>query len=202
MQTLKTAVVIIFLLLSSSIFADDKRDIFVVNHGWHAGIVLRMIDINSSAWKVDPFFKKHKYIEVGWGDEDFYKSSDPSLWMTLKAALIPTSSVLHVRALSMHDLSTFSKENVVKISISIEAFTKLLTFIDSSFAKKDSKSIVLSDGLFPNSFFYLSSKKYHIFQTCNVWTAQALQSAEVDISSSFTITTDNLFNQISDLDKK
>ncbi|MCK4974757.1 MAG: DUF2459 domain-containing protein, partial [Sulfurimonas sp.] len=126
MQTLKILVVIIFLFFSSTVFAN--KDIFVVNHGWHAGIVLETEDINNSAWQIDSLFKKYKYIEVGWGDEAFYKSSDPSVWMTLKAALIPTSSVLHVRALSRYDLSMFSKESVEKITISQGGYTKLLTF--------------------------------------------------------------------------
>ncbi|MCK4874414.1 MAG: DUF2459 domain-containing protein [Sulfurimonas sp.] len=197
MQTLKILVVIIFLFFSSTVFAN--KDIFVVNHGWHAGIVLETEDINNSAWQIDSLFKKYKYIEVGWGDEAFYKSSDPSVWMTLKAALIPTSSVLHVRALSRYDLSMFSKESVEKITISKKGYTKLLGFIENSFAKKDYKSIILSEGLYPNSFFYLSSKKYHILNTCNVWTAEALQSAEVDISPFFTLTTDDLFSQIREI---
>jgi len=202
MQTLKTLVAVAFLFLSSPVFANQHKDIFIVNHGWHTGIILKTDDINSSAWQIDSLFKKHKYIEVGWGDEAFYKSSDPSILMTLKAAVVPTSSVLHIRTLSTYSLSMFSKENIIKITISQRAFTKLLRFIENSFAKKDSKSIILSKGLYPESFFYLSSKKYHILHTCNVWTAEALESAELDVSPFFAITTDALFSQIRELNKR
>ena len=118
MQTLKTVVVVIFLFLNSSIFAKENKDIFVVNHGWHAGIILKTEDINNSVWQIDSLFKKRQYIEVGWGDEAFYKSSDPSVWTTIKAAVIPTSSVLHVRALNRYDLSMFSQESIERITIS------------------------------------------------------------------------------------
>jgi sensor histidine kinase YesM len=96
----------------------------------------------------------------------------------------------------------FSKESVEKITIFQKGYTKLLTFIDNSFAKKDNKPIILSKGLYPNSFFYFSSKEYHILNTCNVWTAEALKSAEVDVSAFFTLTTDDLFSQIRELEKK
>ena len=188
--------VIIFLSIISFAFAEYDKDIFVTNYGWHAGIVLKVEDINSSAWKIEPFFKKFKYIEVGWGDEDFYKSSDPSIWITLKAGFVPTSSVLHIRAISQYELNNFSKNKIAKLSISEKGFDKLSLFIQNSFAKKNNKFIRLCKGLYPNSIFYLSCKKYHIFNTCNVWTAEALRSAKLNITPFISITTDNLFSQI------
>ena len=187
---------IIFLSIISFIYADNNKDIFVINHGIHAGIILKVEDINSSIWKVDTIFKEFEYIEIGWGDEDFYKSSDPSVWMTLKAGLFPTSSVLHLRAISQYKLNRFSKDKIVKLSISKEEFDKLSLFIENSFAKENGKFIVLSKGLYPESLFYISSKTYHIFNTCNVWTAQALESAGVNITPFLSITTNNLFSQI------
>ncbi|MEA2091576.1 MAG: DUF2459 domain-containing protein [Campylobacterota bacterium] len=193
---------IIFLSILSFLAAESDKDIFVINYEWHAGIVVKVKDINSSLWEVEPIFKESKYIEVGWGDEDFYKSSDPSVWMTLKAGLLPTSSVVHLRAVSQHELNSFSQERVAKLTISEKGFSKLSLFIENSFAKEDDAFIVLSKGLYPNSLFYLSSKKYHIFNTCNVWTAEALQSAEVDIEPFTSITTDNLFSQIYESQKQ
>lgn len=195
MKSLKR-VFIILLFISSPVFADQLKNVFVVNHGWHAGIVLKVEDVNSSDWRIDSFFKGHKYVEVGWGDEAFYKSSNPSFWMTLKAVLVPTSSILHVRALSLHDLKMISNENIAKLRVSQRAFSKLAIFIENSFTKKGLNHIIYSKGLYPNSFFYLSNKKYHILRTCNVWTAEALQKAEIDVSPLFTITTDTLFSQI------
>ncbi|PHQ65425.1 MAG: hypothetical protein COB99_04080 [Sulfurimonas sp.] len=188
----------LFLSLVAFVFASEYKDIFVVNNGWHAGIVVKLKDINSSQWKIEPTFKEFKYIEIGWGDEDYYKSSDPSIWITLKAGLVPTSSVLHLRAISQYELNRISEDKIVKLTISEKGFSKLSLFIQNSFAKKKNKLIALSKGLYPNSIFYLSSKKYHIFNTCNVWTAQALHSAGVDITPFVSITTDNLFSQLLD----
>ena len=192
-------VAVVFLFLIGSVYAGQYKDIFIVNHGWHAGIVIKTTDINISIWNIDSSFKKFEYMEVGWGDKDFYKSSNPSTWLALKAALIPTSSVLHIKAITKSNLNKFSKKNIIKISISKEGFKNLLIFIKNSFAKKDGKLVILGNGLYPNSFFYLSSLKYHIFNTCNVWTAKALQSAGLNISPSLAITTENLFSQIKNI---
>ena len=193
---------IIFLSLVSFAFADNYRDIFVVNNGWHAGIIVKTVDINSSEWEIEAAFEESEYIEVGWGDEDFYKSSDPSAWMTFKAALFPTASVVHVRAISEHELRSFDEDRIIKLIISEKGFSKLSLFIQNSFAKEDDKFVALSKGLYPNSIFYLSSKKYHIFNTCNVWTAEALRSAGMDITPFVSITTDNLFSQLLDKQPK
>ncbi|MCK5110604.1 MAG: DUF2459 domain-containing protein [Arcobacteraceae bacterium] len=196
------SILMVFLAHGNLVFANQHKDIFVVNYGWHAGIIVKTDDINSSIWDIEPLFKKFKYIEVGWGDEDFYKNSDPSIWLTLKAALIPTASVLHIRAVTQYELNQFSKENIVKITISKEGFTNLSIFIENSFSKKDDKIIRQGVGLYPNSFFYLSSKTYHIFNTCNVWTAEALQSAKLDISPYSAVTTEDLFSQINKTKKQ
>ena len=187
---------IIFLSVVSFLFAEHSKDIFVTNYGEHAGIILKVEDVNSSLWKIEPIFKEFEYIEVGWGDEDFYKSPDPSIWTTLKAGLFPTSSVVHARAVSQYELNRFSKDKIVKLTISEKGFENLSLFIENSFAKENDKFIRVSKGLYPNSLFYLSSKKYHIFNTCNVWTAEALHSAGLNIKPLESITTDNLFSQI------
>jgi len=188
-------IAIIFLSIMSFVYGDNK-EIFVVNYGWHAGIILKVKDVNSSVWKIDSPFLQFKYIEVGWGDEDFYKSSDPSIWITLKAGVIPTSSVLHIRAINHYELNSFPKDKVAKLTISEKGFERLSLFIQNSFAKENDKLIPLSKGLYPNSLFYLSSKKYHIFNTCNIWSAEALRSAGLDITPFVSLTTDNLFSQI------
>ena len=188
--------VIIFLSVISFLSAEYDKDIFVVNYGEHAGIILKVEDVNSSLWKIEPFFEEFKYIEVGWGDEDFYKNPDPSIWITLKAGLIPTSSILHIRALSQYELDSFHENKIAKLSISEKGFDKLSSYIQNSFAKENDKFIRVSKGLHKNSIFYLSSQKYHILNTCNVWTAEALHSAELDITPFISITTDNLFSQI------
>lgn len=188
-----------FLFVFSYICADDHKEIFVLKTGWHSGIIMKIKEIDSSILNIHPYFEKFDFIEIGWGDEDYYRSLQHPLWMTLKAGLLPTSSVLHVRALNSNDLHSSPKENIVKLTVSNEEFTNLLKFIANSFAKKDDKLVVISKGHYPNSLFFLSSYTYHIFRTCNVWTAQALREAKLDVTPFFAISVDSLFSQLNQI---
>ena len=50
-------------------------------------------------------------------------------------------------------------------------------------------------GLYGNSRFYLSSETYHIFNTCNVWTARVLKSAGLPTVPACAIKVENLMAQ-------
>ena len=74
--------------------------IYLASHGWHAGIVVRRADIPRGVWPQHGDFPDSEYLEVGWGDRDYYQTPDAHLGITLKAALLPTASVLHIVAFS------------------------------------------------------------------------------------------------------
>jgi hypothetical protein len=47
-----------------------------------------------------------------------------------------------------------------------------------------------------DSQFYAATGKYHIFNTCNKWTAKALYSAGLDIGTSFKFTTASIMSYL------
>ena len=75
---------------------EPSRTIYLVSHGWHAGIVVKRTDIPAGFWPQHNEFPGAEYLEVGWGDKDYYMTPNPNLGITLKAGLLPTASVLHV----------------------------------------------------------------------------------------------------------
>ena len=75
---------------------EPSRTIYLVSHGWHAGIVVKRADIPPGIWPQHKDFPDSEYLEVGWGDRDYYMTPSPHLGITLKAGLLPTASVLHI----------------------------------------------------------------------------------------------------------
>ena len=63
-------------------------------------------------------------------------------------------------------------------------------------ADGEGKTESLGRGLYGDSRFYSSKESYHIFNTCNVWTARALRRAGLATHPSSAITVDDLMGQL------
>ncbi len=176
--------------------SEPRKTIYLVNHGWHAGIVLRRADIPDNIWPKLGNFPDMEYLEVGWGDMDYYQIPDSHLGFILKAALLPTASVLHIVGFNDHVPAYFPYSEIISIELSSAGFGRLSRTIASSFAlDKAGNTTSPSPGLYGNSRFYLSRETYHLFNTCNVWTARALRTAGLPITPATAISVGNLMSQ-------
>jgi len=193
-----------FLFLSSAATAQapaqevkNTRAIYLVNHGWHAGIVVKRADIPPGVWTEQEDFSESEYLEVGWGDRDYYIEPDPHLGITLKAALWPTQSVLHIAAFSGSVMDYFKDREIVAIGLTAAGFEKLCRYFQESYARDDAGRVVrLGPGLYGQSRFYLSRETYHLLKTCNVWTARALATAGLPITAGWTIRMEDLMAEV------
>ena len=172
------------------------KPIYLVSHGWHAGIVLRRADIPADLWPENVDFPYAEFLEVGWGDKQYYQTPDAHLGTTLRAALWPTSSVLHIVGFNGAVTAYYSSSEIIEIKLGEPGFELLSRYIAASFARNGSgQALPLGRGLYGNSRFYLSRESYHLLNTCNVWTARALRAASVPITPSFSITVEQLMAQ-------
>ena len=178
---------------------EPVKSIYLVSHGWHAGIVIKRADIPEGLWSAHNDFPDAEYLEVGWGDKDYYMTPDPHFGITLKAGLLPTDSVLHVVGFNGSITSYFSRSEIIKIDLSYEGFERLCNYINDSYAIDDAgMSKYLGPGLYGKSRFYLSDETYHAFNTCNVWTARALHNMGCPITPATTLTVEDLMTKVAE----
>ena len=176
--------------------SEARKTIYLVNHGWHAGIVLRRTDILDSIWLEVGDFPDAQYLEVGWGDMNYYHTPDPHMGILIKAALLPTASVLHVVGFSGPVPTYFPYSEIIRIEVSSVGFEHLSQTIAASFARDEAgNGKSLGSGLYGNSRFYQSVETYHLFNTCNVWTARALRAAGLSITPASAIWVESLMSQ-------
>lgn len=172
------------------------RTIYLVSHGWHAGIVIKRADISPVIWPEQQDFPAAEYLEVGWGDKDYYMTPQPHLGITLKAGLLPTASVLHVVGFSGAVTQYFPHSEVVRLELSVTGFEQLCRYLANSFHRDETgRSQPLGPSLYGEGRFYLSRETYHAFNTCNVWTARGLRAAGCPLTPAFTLTVDSLMSR-------
>ena len=184
--------------LATEIDPSKENEVFVVNHGWHTGFVVRTSDIQQKIPELKQRFGNAKYIEFGWGDNEFYQAEEISIGITLKAIFLPTDSVVHTVAVTREADKYFKHSEVEKFCLGDIELDSLVEFISTSFFRDESDKILkLSQGIYGDSQFYKAKGAFHIFNTCNKWTAKGLASAGMKISTTFKLTAGSIMNYLS-----
>lgn len=166
---------------------EPAHTIYVVSHGWHAGIVVRAADVAAARWPVVSDFPDAEYLEVGWGDRHYYPARGPGLWLAIRAALLPGDSVLHVVGVRGPVEGYFMASDVIELRLSAREFEALIAVFQASLAlDATGRPVAMGPGLYGDSRFYASRERFHLFKTCNVWTSRALRAAGVPITVSLT----------------
>lgn len=174
----------------------DRR-IMVVSTGWHTDIILRAEDIPRETLPETADFPDAGYIMFGWGDRDFYMTPKPGLWITLKAALWPTASVMHVAGLAEDPQHYFRDPEIVALAVDRELFGSVIAGIAASFAREgDRGASSLGPGLYEDSRFYAATSSFYLFNNCNRWTARILRRAGLPVSATMVLTEGQVMRQL------
>ena len=182
--------------------ASFVTSIFVVRQGWHTDIAIRRSDIPVERWPEAADFPQATYLLVGWGDRDFYPSTEFSLWYAFKAIFWPTASVLHVTGFDVSPARRFTGTEVIEIPLTRQGVERLAGYIGSSFERDGAaRAQPLSPSPYGPGWFYPSRETFHLFHTCNVWTAQALRAAGLPVSDFLALTTESVMAQLRRLDR-
>jgi uncharacterized protein (TIGR02117 family) len=183
---------------SSDIAVPPVTRVYVVKHGWHTGFVVPAQVIQSRLPELVSRYGDTRYIEFGWGDRAYYQSAGKSLGLTLRAVLWPTDTIVYTRSVPLEPGVYFEDAVVESLCLDSTQYARLVQFIENSFYRDESGSLVFSqDGPVENSFFYKGTGDYYLFNTCNTWTARGLKSAGFDISPAFKIQAGSVMRSLS-----
>ena len=174
----------------------EVEPIYLVSHGWHVGIVIRRTEATAVHWPEQDDFPEATFLEVGWGDRDFYQDPDPGVGTLLKAGLWPTKSVLHVVGFSRRVTAYFPRSEIIRIDVPEAGVDALAAYIHHAYARDDEgRPLPLGPGLYGESRFYAGHGRYHVFKNCNTWAARALRAAGVRVRPAEILTANDLLAQ-------
>jgi uncharacterized protein (TIGR02117 family) len=161
--------------------------VYLVAHDGHTGIAVPRADIPAGLWPESREFPQAEYLEVGWGNRDYYYGRNQGLWGTLNAVL-PSPSVLHVAGFRSSPPDDYRANEIIELTVPVDGFGRLVRYIHDAFERAGAwPAAALGPGLYGESRFYPARDSFHLFRTCNVWTAQALRVAGLPFHDSITM---------------
>jgi len=179
---------------------EPVHTIYVFSNGWHTSIVLSRDALPPGSIPEAADFPEAAFLEFGWGDREYYPSPHPTIVMALAAALTPTPAVMHLAGLPRPPQELYRKAEVLAMRLSAEALERLIAQIDTSFDRPEGgRGETVARGLYQDSWFYPAHGRFHLFNTCNTWTARMLTAAGVGVSPSGVKTAEDLMTQLRDL---
>lgn len=177
--------------------SEKNNEVYIVNHGWHTGIVLSAAAISEVIPELADRFDDVKYLEIGWGDKGFYQAKKITVGLSLRAIFWPTESVVHVVGMTTTPETYFINSEVIPLCFNDSELKSMLEFIKNSFYHSDKGQVQsLVNGIYGDSQFYKGTGDYYLFNTCNKWTAKGLWSAGMDISPVFKLRAESVMGYL------
>ena len=163
--------------------ARAEKTIYVTSNGWHSGIVIARADLPPGLIPEIADFPAATHFEFGWGNRDYYTTPRKTLGLTLGAAL-PGAAAVHLAAYAAPP-RPYPGHEVVTLAVSADGFRRLAAYLHAAFARGGApRAGKIATGLAPASAFYPGTGTFHLFNTCNTWTAEGLAAAGLMIRAS------------------
>ncbi|MFP5382816.1 MAG: DUF2459 domain-containing protein [Gammaproteobacteria bacterium] len=178
MVTMRMLAAALLLLATSSPSATARdQPVYVVAHGWHAGLLLPAASLTARLPGLQARFPDAHYVEIGWGDYAYYHAEHSSPSLALRALFASGGSAFHLVAVP--DTTAFlAGSTFVATCLSPNHYEALVEHIADGFARDTQGEVApLASGLYGDSQFFRSTVRYGLFNTCNKWTADALGAA-------------------------
>jgi uncharacterized protein (TIGR02117 family) len=168
--------------------------VFVVSHGYHAGLLMpretlatmASQDGDAALGAIGQRFAGYPWLEIGWGDEGFYASVPTIGHLTFASAVRAlfrpgNRSVLHVVGVPDDLRVAFPAAAIVRLDLTQQGFRRLLARLDATFAADPQGAAIqdLGPGLYGPSRFYRAVGSFNLLNVCNHWTAGLLDAAGV-----------------------
>ena len=175
---------------------------YVIDHGLHTALVVRAEPMLRQLGLSDTIFSKYRYLEIGRGEASFYRASENNLLDSLKALLVATPAIMHISAYSLPPAQKFPLSDTLEIKLSSSSMKLLMNSIVDSFALQDGVAVDLGESRNPTSHFFKASGSYHLFYTCNNWTAEKLYLAGYPIGYRRAIISSSVMSQVAQVNNR
>src|SRR5438552_53366 len=173
------------------------HSVFVTGHRYHTGLVVRAPDVPQRAWPARRDFPDAEYLELGWGEREYYPRDEPGVWRGVRALLTPSRSTINVIPISGTLTRALSDSEIIELRVREDGFARMIEFIRRSHEyDAEDRAIVIPAGPRQAGRFYASPRTFSGLENCNVWVARALESAGLPVNPHAALTAGMLLRQV------
>ena len=173
------------------------HSIFVTTYGYHTGLIVRAREIPDGAWPARLDFPAAEWLEVGWGEREYYPRENPGVLRALRALAVPSRSTLHVIPINGALTQARPENEIVELRVPEAGFTRMVAFVRQSHElDANGRGVMIPSSVRLPGRFYASPRTFHAFENCNVWVARALESAGLPVDPRAAITAEALLRQV------
>ncbi len=167
--------------------SEDCRPVYVVDHGYHVGIVVAAAAFAPESIFGPEAFAATPWLQFGWGDAAFYRDPEAGLGLGLRALFLPTDAVMHVRGLAATPDRAFAGAVVRRFDLTPTGHARLMARLRETLVRQaDGRAVEVDPRHGPASRFYRAGGTYSMFYTCNNYAADLLVAGGVPIDPADT----------------
>jgi len=188
----------------------ETFSVVIADHGYHAGLAIRRADLDRFSLDLnDPVlsalfarYQAYEWVEIGWGDEQFYRFAPDISDVTVKMAFNALSgmnetTVLHVVGLEKAPELVFIRSDVQRVELSEAGMREVMMGVSKAFARDEhSQPVERGRGIYGPSLFYQANGHYSMFNTCNMWIGDLLNSAGLRVSPVPSVASTSLLSEL------
>ncbi len=168
----------------------DGIEIAVIDNGVHTDLVLPLQNPQQNWWDLlspDDFptdVSGYRYVAFGWGNRQFYLETPT--WADVRVTTVARASIglggSALRADLLYDLPAASPQ-CRRFRISRDQYVRLSQAIrDTMVLSEEGQATPIPGAHYIDSdAFYEATGRYHLFNTCNVWTGRVLKDAGIRV---------------------
>jgi uncharacterized protein (TIGR02117 family) len=178
---------------------EPSFEVVVVNNHWHTGLVLSRDMLSPQLRSLMPNESDAGFVEIGWGDDGFYRSEKVTSGLAIRAVFFSRGSVIHAVAVPTSPDTYYAGYDVRlhRLSVSRAGLDRLNTFLERAFKTCEAgRSVRLQKGLAERSSFYQAEGRYAGWHTCNHWTADAIRTTGFPITPMYAFFANNVGWQV------
>jgi hypothetical protein len=172
----------------------EPARIYVARRGWHIDIGLAAADLSPPLSQVGTLLPGSRYVFFGFADRHYLLAKNPNAPVLL-SALFPGAGIVLATGLANSPAEAFGASHVLTLNVSQEQMHSLQSFIWRSLRTQDDVLKVYREGPYAGSLYFLATRKYSAFHTCNTWGAEALRASGFRVHTAGVIFAGQLWTQ-------